>query len=74
MVNISKWRPSLYISQVGPYMHVFRLCTCFSDNLIEFHSRNKEVLQTTIVLTQTEDLKPHDEALIETIKMDIWNA
>jgi hypothetical protein len=26
----------------------FRLCTCFSDNLVEFHSRNKEVLQTTI--------------------------
>jgi hypothetical protein len=25
----------------------FKLCTCFSDNLIEFHSRNKEVLQTT---------------------------
>jgi hypothetical protein len=26
----------------------FRLCMCFSDNLVEFHSRNKEVLQTTI--------------------------
>jgi hypothetical protein len=26
----------------------FRLCKCFSDNLVEFHSRNKEVLQTTI--------------------------
>jgi hypothetical protein len=24
----------------------FRLCTCFSDNLVEFHSRNKKVLQT----------------------------
>jgi hypothetical protein len=24
----------------------FRLCTNFSDNLVEFHSRNKEVLQT----------------------------
>jgi hypothetical protein len=23
----------------------FRLCTCFSDNLVQFHSRNKEVLQ-----------------------------
>jgi hypothetical protein len=22
----------------------FRLCTCFSNNLIELHSRNKEVL------------------------------
>jgi hypothetical protein len=25
----------------------FRLCTCFLDNLVEFHSRDKEVLQTT---------------------------
>jgi hypothetical protein len=48
MINISKWRPKLYISQVGPYMHVFRLCICFSDNLVEFHLRNKEMLQTTI--------------------------
>jgi hypothetical protein len=27
----------------------FRLCTCFSGNYVEFHSRNKEVLQTTII-------------------------
>jgi hypothetical protein len=47
MINIFKLRSTLYISQVGPYMHVYRLCTCFSDNLIEFHSRNKEVLQIT---------------------------
>jgi hypothetical protein len=25
----------------------FRLCICFSDNLVEFHSRNKEVPQMT---------------------------
>jgi hypothetical protein len=25
----------------------FRLCTCFSDNLDEFHSINREVLPTT---------------------------
>jgi hypothetical protein len=36
----------------------FRLCTCFLDNLVEFHSRNKEVLQTIIMWTQTRDLKP----------------
>jgi hypothetical protein len=24
----------------------FRLCTCFSGNLVEFHLRNKKVLQT----------------------------
>jgi hypothetical protein len=24
----------------------FRLCTCFLDNLVDFQSRNKEVLQT----------------------------
>jgi hypothetical protein len=41
MVNISKWGPTLYISQVTICKHVFRLCTCFSDNLVEFHSRNK---------------------------------
>jgi hypothetical protein len=41
MVNISKLRPTLYISQVVPCKHIFRLCTCFSDNLVEFHSRNK---------------------------------
>jgi hypothetical protein len=23
MVNISKWRPTLYISQVEPYRHIF---------------------------------------------------
>jgi hypothetical protein len=36
----------------------FRLCTYFSGNLVEFHSRNKEVLQTTRIWTQTKDLKP----------------
>jgi hypothetical protein len=25
MVNISKWRPTLYISQVGPCRHVFQV-------------------------------------------------
>jgi hypothetical protein len=44
MVNISKWRSTLYILQVGPCRHVFRLCTCFLGNLVEFHSRNKEVI------------------------------
>jgi hypothetical protein len=47
-VNIYKWRSTLYISQVGPCRHVFRLCTCFLDNLVKFHSRNKEVIQTII--------------------------
>jgi hypothetical protein len=36
----------------------FRLCMCFSDNLLKFHSRTKEVLQTTIIWTQTEDFNP----------------
>jgi hypothetical protein len=36
----------------------FRLCTCFSNNLVQFHSRNKEVLQTTRIWIQTEVLKP----------------
>jgi hypothetical protein len=48
MVNISKWTPSLHISQVGHTCMFFRLCTCFLDNLVEFHSRNKEVLEMTI--------------------------
>jgi hypothetical protein len=47
MVNIFKWRSALYISQVGHACMFFRLCTCFSDNLVEFHSRNKEVLKMT---------------------------
>jgi hypothetical protein len=51
MVNIYEWMPSLYIS------HVFRLCMCFSNNLVEFHWRNKEVLQTTRRWTPTKDLK-----------------
>jgi hypothetical protein len=37
---------------------LFRLCTCFSNNLVEFHSRNKELLQNTRIWTQTEDFKP----------------
>jgi hypothetical protein len=37
---------------------LFRLCTCFSDNLVEFHTRNKEVLQTIRIGTQTEDFMP----------------
>jgi hypothetical protein len=37
-------------------MQFFRLCTCFLDNLLEFHSRNKDILQTTI--RGTQDLKP----------------
>jgi hypothetical protein len=57
MVNIFKWRSALYISQVGHACMFFRLCTCFSDNLVEFHSRNKEVLKMTRRWTQTEDLK-----------------
>jgi hypothetical protein len=29
MVNISKWRPTLYISQVRPCMHVFQVMHVF---------------------------------------------
>jgi hypothetical protein len=29
MVNISKWRPTLYISQVGPCMLVFQVMHVF---------------------------------------------
>jgi hypothetical protein len=29
MVNISKWSPTLYISQVGPYIHVFQVMHMF---------------------------------------------
>jgi hypothetical protein len=39
MTNISKWRSTLYISQVGLCKHVFKLCTCFLNNLVEFHSK-----------------------------------
>jgi hypothetical protein len=65
----------LYIFHKLNHADIFsRLCTCFLNNLIEFHSRNNEVLQTTRRLSQTEDLKLRDDALIETIQMDIWNA
>jgi hypothetical protein len=56
MVNISKWRSTLYISQIGHTSMIFKLCTCFSDNLVEFHSKNKEVLEMTRRWCQTEDL------------------
>jgi hypothetical protein len=38
----------LYIFHKLNHASMFcKLCTCFSDNLVEFHSRNKEVLQIT---------------------------
>jgi hypothetical protein len=49
----------LYIFHKLDYVGMFFwLCTCFLDNLDEFQSRNKEVLQTTRRWSQTEDLKP----------------
>jgi hypothetical protein len=56
----------------------FRLCMCFSENLVEFHSRNKEVLQTTIRWTQTKDLKlswwsPHRDDQNGYMKHMIWS-
>jgi hypothetical protein len=37
----------LYIFHKLDHVVMFlRLCTCFLDNLVKFHSRNKEVLQT----------------------------
>jgi hypothetical protein len=35
----------------------FKFCTSFSDNLVEFYSRNKEVLETTRRWSRTEFLK-----------------
>jgi hypothetical protein len=55
------------------YMLV-RLCTCFSDNLVEFHSKNKDVLQTTKYELKLKIWSLHDESLVHMIKMDIWNA
>jgi hypothetical protein len=41
-------RGQIFIFHKSDYAGMIsRLCTCFLDNLIEFHSRNKEVLQTT---------------------------
>jgi hypothetical protein len=58
MVNIFKWM-QLYIFHKLDHADVFfRLCTCFSGNLVELHLRNKEVLQTTRIWTQIEVLKP----------------
>jgi hypothetical protein len=31
MVNIFNWRPTLYISQVRPYMHVFQVMYLFLE-------------------------------------------
>jgi hypothetical protein len=50
MINISKWRSALCILQVGPYMHIFQVIHVFLRYLVEFHSRNKEVLQTRRIL------------------------
>jgi hypothetical protein len=51
IIIIFKWRLVLYISQVGHIVIFFRLCKCFLDNLVEFHSRNKELLEMTIIWT-----------------------
>jgi hypothetical protein len=80
MVNISKWTPSLHISQVGHTCMFFRLCTCFLDNLVEFHSRNKEVLEMTIRwTTQTKDVKypwwsPRRDDQNEYMEHMIWSS
>jgi hypothetical protein len=64
----------VYISQVGHTCMFFKLCTCFLANLVEFHSRNKEVLETQQYKLKLKILILHDEAFIETIKRDIWNT
>jgi hypothetical protein len=49
----------LYIFHKLDHTNMFlRLCMYFSNNLDEFHSRNKEVVQKTRIWLQTEDLKP----------------
>jgi hypothetical protein len=56
-----------------------KLCTCFSNNLVEFHSRDKEVLQTTRKWTETEDLKtpwwrPHQDNQNGYMEHMIWSS
>jgi hypothetical protein len=58
MVNIFKWRPALYISQARHTDMFSMLCMFFSDNLVELHSRNKAVLETTTKWTQTKYMEP----------------
>jgi hypothetical protein len=65
----------LYIFHKLDHVDMFlRLCTCFSDNLVEFHSRNKKMLQTTRRWTQTEDLKPPWWSPCPDDQIDIWNT
>jgi hypothetical protein len=47
MVNISKWMSNYIFNKLGHANMFFRSHTYFSDNLVEFHSRNKEVLHTS---------------------------
>jgi hypothetical protein len=56
MVNISKWRSTLYILQVGPYRHVFQVTHMFLGQFGWI------------------SLKKQRSVIIETIKIDIWNA
>jgi hypothetical protein len=56
IVNISKWRSTLYILQVGPYRHVFQVTHMFLGQFGWI------------------SLKKQRSVIIETIKIDIWNA
>jgi hypothetical protein len=74
MVTISKWRSTLYILQVGhtcifsSYARVFRIIW------LNFTQETKKCLKQQQYELKMNILSLHDEALIETIKMDIWNT
>jgi hypothetical protein len=70
----------LYIFHKCNHAGIFlRLCTCFSNNFLKFHSRNKEALQTTRIWTQTEDFKspiwsPHRDDQNGYMERMIWRT
>jgi hypothetical protein len=57
-VNISKWRPTLYISQVGPCRHVFQVMHVFLRQFGWISLKKQKSASNNKKWTQTEDLKP----------------
>jgi hypothetical protein len=68
-------RGQFYIFHKFDYACIFfRLCTCFSNNLVEFHSRKKKCFKLQGDEFKLNFWRLHDEAFVEMIRMDIWNA
>jgi hypothetical protein len=74
IVNIYKWRPALYIWQIGHtcmfsgYAHASRIIW------LNFTQETKKCFKWQEYELKVKILSMHDEALVETIIMDTWNT